>query len=300
MLEKIQIILQYLLPKQWITYLIGLVASWKGGWITRYMLSAFIHIYNINLQECYKQNLNDYETFNKFFTRKLNMNFRPIDQDPCSLIIPADGIISQIGKITETYIFRVKNSSYYLDELLAGHDSIINLFKNGSFVVIYIPPYDCHRVYMPCTGKLHEVLYIPGELFSVHPKIVNNIPHILSRNEKIICIFDTEFGYIAQILIGAAIVGSIETQWLGTITPPRHGIVKHWHYPILDNNIDNKNNTVLLTKGTEMGLFKLGSTVINLFNSEKIQLNHQLKSNDIARIGQILAKGSTSSSYHNK
>lgn len=294
MLEKIQIALQYLLPKRWMTYLIGLGAAWKGGWITRYAISLFIRAYKIDLQECNKQNIHDYKTFNDFFTRKLNFNIRSIDKNPNNLIIPADGIISQIGRITDTHIFKIKNFSYYLDDLLAGHDSIINFFKNGTFIIIYIPPYDCHRVYMPCTGTLCEMFYIPGELFSVHPKIVKNIPNILSRNERVICVFKTKFGYVAQILVGAAIAGSIETTWLGTITPPRTGIVKHWHYPInTNNNIENEinNKVILLNKGEEMGLFKLGSTVINLFNSKNILLNNQLKINDIARIGQILATG---------
>lgn len=303
MSEKIQIILQYLLPKKLITYLIGLGATWKGGWITRYIISLFIRIYNINLQECYKSNLNDYETFNDFFTRKLNINNRTIDMNPSTLIMPVDGIISQLGKITDTHLFKIKGSSYYLDELLAGHDNIVNYFRNGIFTIIYIPPYNCHRVYMPCTGTLREALYIPGELFSVHPKIIKNIPNILSRNERVICIFDTDFGYMAQILVGAVISGSIETTWLGTITPPRTGIVKHWHYPIMTSDKNNKNNiqndSIILFKGKEMGMFKLGSTVINLFSKNKIILNNQLKPNDITRIGQILATGYVPS-HHDK
>lgn len=293
MSEKIQIILQYLLPKRLITYLIGLIANWKGGWMTRYLISLFIRVYHINLKECYKSNINDYKTFNDFFTRQLNMSTRPIDMDPSTLIIPVDGIISQLGKITDTHLFQIKGSVYHLDELLAGHDNIINYFRDGIFTVIYIPPYDCHRVYMPCTGILREVLYIPGELFSVHPKIINNMPNILSRNERVICLFDTDFGYMAQILVGAIVVGSIVTSWIGPITPPRTGIVKHWHYPAVTNNDKHKNNTqknsIILPKGKEMGFFKLGSTVINLFSNNKVILNPQLKSNNIIRIGQPLA-----------
>lgn len=294
MLEKIQVILQYLLPKRLITYLIGVGAAWQGGWITHYLISLFIRFYNINLQECSTSNINTYKTFNDFFTRKLNMNTRPIDTNPTSLTIPADGIISQLGKITNTQLFQIKGSTYHLDALLAGHDNIINYFRNGIFTIIYIPPYDCHRIYMPCTGILKEVLYIPGELFSVNPNIVKNIPNIFSRNEKVICIFNTDFGYMAQILIGAIISGSIEIPWLGTITPPRTGVVKHWHYSTnVDNNTNsnNNNNSIILSKGEEMGLFKLGSTVINLFGNNKIILNEQLKPNDIARIGKTLAQG---------
>ncbi|URJ28096.1 archaetidylserine decarboxylase [Candidatus Blochmannia vicinus (nom. nud.)] len=287
MLEKIQVLLQYLLPKYWITYLLGLGASWKGGWITRYAIQLFIHVYKIDMKEFDNPNPSNYTTFNEFFTRKLRNNSRPIDTNPSTLVIPADGIITQIGKINQTNIFQVKGIPYHLDGLLAGHDNIINYFNDGNFVIIYIPPQNCHRVYMPCTGTLREVLYIPGDLFSVHPKITKNIPNIFSRNERVICLFETDFGYMAQILVGTVIVGSIETTWLGTITPPREGIVKHWRYP----NTSNIEDSIILQKGHEMGLFKLGSTVINLFDNKKVILNNLLQPYDIARIGMPLAQG---------
>ncbi|URJ32774.1 archaetidylserine decarboxylase [Candidatus Blochmannia vicinus] len=287
MLEKIQVLLQYLLPKYWITYLLGLGASWKGGWITRYAIQLFIHVYKIDMKEFDNPNPSNYTTFNEFFTRKLRNNSRPIDTNPSTLVIPADGIITQIGKINQTNIFQVKGIPYHLDGLLAGHDNIINYFNDGNFVIIYIPPQNCHRVYMPCTGTLREVLYIPGDLFSVHPKITKNIPNIFSRNERVICLFETDFGYMAQILVGTVIVGSIETAWLGAITPPREGIVKHWRYP----NTSNIEDLIILQKGHEMGLFKLGSTVINLFDNKKVILNNLLQPYDIARIGMPLAQG---------
>lgn len=289
--------LQYLLPKRWITYLAGLGASWKGGWITYYVITLFTRIYKINIQESIKSNISDYITFNEFFTRKLHQHTRPIDNNPSTLIMPADGIISQIGKINDTHIFPIKGFSYNLDGLLAGHDNIINYFKNGSFIIIYIPPKNCHRIYMPCTGTLREMLYIPGELFSVHPNIIKNIPNILSRNERVICLFETNFGYMVQILIGATIVGSIQTTWSGTISPPREGIVKHWHYPSSTNinSTDEKKNVVIIHKGQEMGLFKIGSTVVNLFEDKKVSLNQQLKPNDTTQIGTPLAQG-----YHNQ
>ncbi|WP_331828471.1 archaetidylserine decarboxylase [Candidatus Blochmannia sp. SNP] len=287
MLEKIQVLLQYLLPKYWITYLLGLGASWKGGWVTHYAIQLFIRIYKIDMKEFDKPNPSNYTTFNEFFTRKLRNNSRPIDTNLSTLVIPADGIITQIGKINQKNTFQIKGIPYHLDGLLAGHDNIIDYFSDGNFVIIYIPPQNCHRVYMPCTGTLREVLYIPGDLFSVHPKITKNIPNIFSRNERVICLFETDFGYMAQILVGTIIVGSIETTWLGTITPPREGVVKHWRYP----NTSNIKDAIILQKGHEMGLFKLGSTVINLFDNKKVILNSLLQPYDIARIGMPLAQG---------
>lgn len=72
------------------------------------------------------------------------------------------------------------------------------------------------------------MIYVPGDLFSVNHLTAQNVPNLFARNERVICLFDTEFGPMAQILVGATIVGSIETVWAGTITPPRR------HHQALD------------------------------------------------------------------
>ena len=63
---------------------------------------------------------------------------------------------------------------------------------------------------MPCNGILREMIYVPGDLFSVNHLTAQNVPNLFARNERVICLFDTEFGPMAQILVGATIVGSIE------------------------------------------------------------------------------------------
>ena len=108
---------------------------------------------------------------------------------------------------------------------------------------------------MPCNGILREMIYVPGDLFSVNHLTAQNVPNLFARNERVICLFDTEFGPMAQILVGATIVGSIETVWSGTVTPPREGIIKRWTWPAGDSE-----GSVALLKGQEMGRFKLGST----------------------------------------
>jgi phosphatidylserine decarboxylase len=89
---------------------------------------------------------------------------------------------------------------------------------------------------------------------------------------------------MVQILVGATIVGSIETVWSGTVTPPREGVIKRWTWPAGDSE-----GSVALLKGQEMGRFKLGSTVINLFAPGKVKLVEQLKSLSATRLGQPLA-----------
>lgn len=287
MLDKIKIALQYLLPKYWLTELAGWGAERHGGCLTHWVIKLFVYFYKIDMQEAQQPNLAAYLSFNEFFVRALREDARPIiNGDPEIMLLPADGIISQIGPIQGEQIFQAKRHHYTLPALLAGNKPMIAHFYNGSFVTIYLAPRDYHRVHMPCNGVLREMLYVPGNLFSVNPITTANIPNLFARNERIICLFDTDFGQMAQILVGATIVGSIETVWAGTVTPPRKGIIKHWYYPQADAA-----EAVVLLKGQEMGRFKLGSTVINLFTGKNVLLGKHLCTRYVTRVGQRLAHG---------
>lgn len=159
-----------------------------------------------------------YRTFNDFFVRPLRDDVRPLNTDPNIPVMPADGVISQLGRIEEDKILQAKGHNYSLEALLAGNYLMADKFRNGTFVTTYLSPRDYHRVHMPCNGILREMIYVPGDLFSVNHLTAQNVPNLFARNERVICLFDTEFGPMAQILVGATIVGSIETVWAGTIT----------------------------------------------------------------------------------
>ena len=171
-----------------------------------------------------------------------------------------------------------------LEALLAGDRQMAAQFRDGEFATTYLAPRDYHRVHMPCNGILREMIYVPGDLYSVNPLTARNIPNLFARNERVICYFDTEFGPMAQILVGATIVGSIETAWSGTVTPPREGVIKRWSFPGADAE-----GAVVLLKGQEMGRFKLGSTVINLFAPGRIKLAESLEAESKTRLGQPMA-----------
>ena len=198
--------------------------------------------------------------------------------------MPADGVINQLGNIEEDKLLQAKGHSYTLEALLAGNYQMADKFRNGTFVTTYLSPRDYHRVHMPCNGILREMMYVPGDLFSVNILTAQNVPNLFARNERVICLFDTEFGPMVQILVGATIVGSIETAWAGTITPPREGVIKRWTWPEGESE-----GSVALLKGQEMGRFKLGSTVINLFAPGKVNLVEQLQDLSVTKIGQPMA-----------
>lgn len=287
MLDKLKIIFQYILPKNLLTQLAGWGADCRAGWLlTRIVLKTFVRIYKIDMQEAQQPDLATYSTFNEFFTRPLRKEARPINTDPNILVMPADGVLSQFGHINGHDILQAKGHSYNLKALLAGDDKMVTCFTNGDFITTYLSPRDYHRVHMPCNGVLRKMLYVPGKLFPVNSLAAASIPNLFARNERVICLFDTDFGPMALILLGATIVGSIETAWFGTVVPPREGIIKSWRYPHL-----KAEGSILLLKGQEMGRFKLGSTVISLFSSGHIVLEESLHLRKVTRVGQRLAKG---------
>ncbi|WP_437886878.1 archaetidylserine decarboxylase [Phytobacter sp. V91] len=284
MLNSFKLSLQYILPKLWLTRLAGWGASKRAGWLTKLVIDLFVKYYKVDMQEAQKPDTASYRTFNDFFVRPLREDVRPQNTDPNVLVMPADGVISQLGKIDNDKLLQAKGHYFSLEALLAGNYLMADLFRNGSFATTYLSPRDYHRVHMPCNGILREMIYVPGDLFSVNHLTAQNVPNLFARNERVICLFDTEFGPMAQILVGATIVGSIETVWAGTVTPPREGIIKRWTWPAGEND-----GAVAQLKGQEMGRFKLGSTVINLFAADKVQLVEHLQNLSVTKIGEPLA-----------
>ena len=280
MLNQLKAIIQYLLPKQLLTNIFGWLAKKQLGKVTTWMITGFSKLYKVDLSEAQLNDVKDYKTFNDFFARELKDGARPIDQADNVIVMPADGVMSQFGSIQDTQLIQAKGHFYSLESLVACHPDMIKFFKNGAYATTYLSPKNYHRFHMPCDGILREMIYVPGTLFSVNKATTESIPNIFARNERVICLFETEFGPMAQILVGATIVGSSEVKWEGVITPPRDGIMKRWTY----------SGEVKLTKGQDMGCFKLGSTVITLFASNTVEFANNLKVGDITRVGQKLAE----------
>ncbi|MDU8924623.1 archaetidylserine decarboxylase [Pasteurellaceae bacterium LIM206] len=277
--QRIKVAFQYAMPQIYLTRCAGWLAKQSWGPVTHFVIKLFAKKYGINMEEAEKPNFTDYSTFNQFFIRQLKENARPIDSTPDTLVLPADGRISQCGHITADQLLQAKGHPYSLAALLAGDEELIADFQNGEFVTTYLSPRDYHRVHMPCDAELRRMIYVPGELFSVNPFLNEHIPGLLARNERVICVFDTEFGKMVQILVGATITASISTVWAGVINPPRLGEVKIWHYT---------DGSIKLAKGAEMGAFRLGSTVINLFQSNRVQLADTLQTDSVTRVGEVL------------
>ncbi|MGL9733957.1 MAG: archaetidylserine decarboxylase [Symbiopectobacterium sp.] len=285
MLDKLKIALQYWLPKIALTRLAGWGADKHSGRLTKGAIDLFVRYYKVNMQEAQQPDTAAYRTFNDFFVRTLRPDVRPIDPHTHRVVQPADGVLSQIGSIVNDKLIQAKGYDYSLEALLAGSYVMADRFRNGLFATTYLSPRDYHRVHMPCKGVLREMIYVPGDLFSVNLFTADNVPNLFARNERVICLFDTNFGPMVQILVGATIVGSIETVWSGTVTPPREGIIKRWTFPEA-----SEQGAIALQKGEEMGRFKLGSTVINLFAPDTLQFAAHLNPLSVTRVGEPFAE----------
>ena len=279
--QRAKVAFQYIMPQLYLTQLAGWFAQQKWGAVTHFVIKAFAKKYNVDMSEAKKENFSDYESFNQFFIRELKDDARKINENPTALCLPADGRVSQIGHIDDDRLLQAKGHFFSLSDLLAGDEELVNTFKNGEFATIYLSPRDYHRVHMPCDATLRKMIYVPGDLFSVNPFLAEHVPNLFARNERVICVFDTAFGPMVQILVGATITASMSTVWAGVINPPRTGEVKAWTY--------QGDNAIKLTKGQEMGAFQLGSTVINLFPANSVTLAEHLEVDVPVRMGEILA-----------
>ncbi|NEN75275.1 phosphatidylserine decarboxylase [Pelistega sp. NLN82] len=280
--ERLKIAFHYMLPQQCITRLAGWFAQKEWGIVTHTVIKLFAKAYQVDFKEALKEKPEDYASFNAFFIRQLKEDARPIVEDSSDLCLPADGRISECGSIKTQQLLQAKGYHFTLSALLAGDDELAQQFVDGQFITTYLSPRDYHRVHMPCDATLRKMVYVPGELFSVNPFLARHIPDLFARNERVICVFDTTFGSMVQILVGATVTASISTVWAGVINPPRYDEVKVWEYP------ESGYGSVSLKKGQEMGAFQLGSTVINLFPKESINLNLNLKAGEPVKMGELL------------
>jgi len=279
--ENLFIWLQHLLPQHLLSRTVGLLAQCRTPWLKNLLIRRFCQRYHVDMSEALEPNPEAYEHFNAFFTRALKPDARPLDTTPGAILSPADGAVSQLGKIEHGRIFQAKGRSYGLTTLLGGDCQRADPFINGTFATIYLSPRDYHRVHMPLTGTLRESIYIPGDLYSVNGTTTEGVDDLFARNERLVTIFDTEAGPMAMVLVGAMIVAGIETVWQGQVAPlPRQ--------PLILDRFDNQ-SPPRLEKGSEMGRFKLGSTVILLFPEGRTNWLETLQAGSPVRVGERLA-----------
>ncbi|PSF06036.1 phosphatidylserine decarboxylase [Marinobacter fuscus] len=282
MLDKLFVLSQYITPQLAVSRIAGRLADKDSApALKNRVIKWFVSRYGVDMSEAAEPDITAYPSFNAFFTRALKDGARTVDATADTLVSPVDGAISQIGQVSTDRVFQAKGQSFSLTELLGGDEERARAFRSGEFSTIYLSPRDYHRIHMPLAGTLKEMVYVPGKLFSVNPVTAENVPNLFARNERVACLFDTEAGPMAMILVGAMIVGSVETTWAGVVAP-NTGQVSCWQY--------QGDDAPTFAKGEEMGRFRLGSTVILVMPKNDVTWNPNQVAGKTVRMGEAFGK----------
>lgn len=266
--------IQQFVPQQKLSRAAGRLASSRHPLVKKAFIRSFAKAYGVSLDEYERQSFNAYESFNDFFTRELKDEARPIDNTAQGIVSPADGIISQLGQIEDAKLLQAKGRYYEIGQLLANTDDG-DYFADGSFATVYLAPSNYHRVHMPFAGTLTTTRYVPGTLFSVNNSTAANVPDLFARNERLVCMFETDYGKAAIVMVGAMIVAGIETVATGKITRTK--------------DIQLEQHNIKLEKGDELGRFYLGSTAIVILpKAAKANWQESMSANTKVEMGELL------------
>lgn len=242
------------LPKRSLSRWVGHFMHWEGpSWWVRGSIRAFAWLYNINLEEAEKEYF-EYKSIGDFFVRRLKGGLRPVAE---SLAVhPADSRITQAYPIDEGTLVQAKGLSYRLDEF-TGDPDWKNKWDGGFFLTYYLCPTDYHRVHCPVDGSIKSIRYMKGELWPVNEWSTSNIPNLFSVNERILVEIETEFGPVAVVFVGATNVGHIVLSFDEKVrgNPKQTQSVQFKSY----------NPPISVRKGQELGMFRMGSTVVMLY-----------------------------------
>ena len=266
--------LQKVVPQHGISRAAGRLAQSTTPWIKDSFINLFMRAYEVNLAEAEISDPGQFESFNAFFTRALKPGVRSVTSDPLALACPADGAISQIGNIEDDTLLQAKGNRYSIDSL---GQNLSQGFDGGSFFTVYLAPHNYHRLHIPFAGSLEATLAVPGELFSVNATTEQAIDGLFCRNERLVCRFNTPFGPMLVVFVGAMIVGSIAAVWDQKPTPYSQPELKQFS----DVNFD---------KGDEIGRFLLGSTVICCFPKGAVALDETLVPGTPVEMGQSIGQ----------
>jgi phosphatidylserine decarboxylase len=272
--DSLFIAAQRLVPQHGLSRLAGRLAGSERHWIRNPLIQTFSRLYDVNLGEAQRASPTDYRSFNDFFTRELKPDARPRVGDETTAVCPADGVISQAGAIDGDRLLQAKGHAYSLEALM-GESETATRFQDGVFATVYLAPQDYHRVHLPLAGRLIRTLAIPGALYSVNGTTEAHIDGLFARNERLVCHFETSFGAMAVVLVGAMIVAGIDTVWGGPASPYQRLQATDHREPVY-------------ARGAEIGRFFLGSTVIVCLQAGRAELARNIASGSQVRMGEAL------------
>ncbi|MCP4970078.1 MAG: phosphatidylserine decarboxylase [Arcobacter sp.] len=246
------------------------------SFIQRFINRTYVNSLGLNMSEF--RNAKFYKSLNDLFTRELAIP-RQIDSNPDNFISPADSFITQCGTLEKDLLLQIKGMEYSVEEMLTYNCA--NNFKklnNGSYMNFYLSPKDYHRYHAPCDFKINKLVHVPGKLYPVNIKYLNKQIDLFIENERVIleCIHNEKLFYM--VFVGALNVGQMVFDF----------------EPKVETNSDIRDIQVYeyedlkVNKGDCLGYFKMGSTVVMVWEESFVQLENLLDQS--VKYGQVIAK----------
>lgn len=276
--DRLFVWFQHALPHHRLSRLVLAASRVRTPWFRDLLIRGFLALFTVDMSEAIETDPYRYGSFNEFFTRGLKAGARPVAAGAADIACPVDGRVSECGALEGESLLQAKGRHYSVIELLAGQEWAAR-FSGGSFATLYLAPFNYHRVHMPARGRLLDTVYVPGRLFSVNAATARRVPRLFARNERVLTLFEGDFGQFAVVLVGALNVGSMATVWAGDITPAAHRTIAHIPAP-----------DTALAKGAELGRFNMGSTVIVLFEPGRARWRATLRAGTSVRVGECLGE----------
>ncbi len=238
-----------ILPHHLFSHITGLLVSVPLPRVFRKPLfDWYINKYGVDLNDI-EADPYSFDCLGKFFVRDLKAGLRPIQG---KVVSPVDGILRSFGQISDGTVLEVKGQEYSVDELL-GSKELAAKFKTGSFFNFYLAPGDYHHVHSPVAGVASDISYIPGKLWPVNTWAWSNIPKLLIQNERVAVLFNSDFGRVALVMIGALNVGSIKMRF-----PELESLQGKAKEGV------SQLQPVSISAGDRVGTFEMGSSVVVL------------------------------------
>lgn len=238
---------------------------------------SYVKLLGLNMNEFYSPS--SYKSLNELFTRELKVP-RHIDTSLDNFISPADSFVTELGRLDNDRLLQIKGMSYSVKELLTEHISTDNLSKviNGEFMNFYLSPKEYHRYHSSYYAKVTKLIHVPAKLYPVNKPYLKKEQDLFIKNERVIieCITDEDKVFY-MIFVGALNVGEMVFTF----------------EPRVETNRDDKNVVVYeyedlhISKGECLGYFKMGSTVLMVWEKDFVNLNNLL--NTKVSFGTIVA-----------
>lgn len=239
--------------------------------------NGYVKFLGLNMREF--KAAKHYKSLNALFTRKLEVN-REIDTHEEYVISPCDSLITEQGLIKDSKAFQIKGMKYEVEELLTYYcKENFSKIKSGSFMNFYLSPKDYHRYHAPTDFRITKLIHVPGKLYPVNLKYLKKEFELFVQNERVIleCI-DKNEKLFYMVFVGALNVGEMVFEFEPQVETNKDASdIKVYNY-----------QDIFISKGDCLGYFKMGSTVVMLWEDNSVVLDNFL--NQKVKFGQKIAQ----------